>query len=203
LSESTNLGLPYLAQGQAQKHVTANESYCRLDALVQLAAMSATTAAQPASPADGEVYILLSGKTGAAWGGMAVGALAHYHDGVSEQITPREGFVAFVKDENLLCACDGASWITHNSVSSGVCEERLTLASATPFMASDVSAATSIYFTPYRGNQASIYDGAAWRPLAFTEKGVKVTDTQTGATTNGAPGVTASPIPRGSSSAWR
>lgn len=34
---SSNLAPPYLAAGQAQKHVTVNESLLRLDALVQLA----------------------------------------------------------------------------------------------------------------------------------------------------------------------
>ena len=77
MSQSTRLGLPYLAAAQAQKHITVNESLLRLDALVQLSARSATTTAQPASPSDGDIYILPSGKTGAAWGAMAAGALAY------------------------------------------------------------------------------------------------------------------------------
>jgi hypothetical protein len=81
MAQSTNLQLPYLSAGQAQKHVTVNESLRKLDALVQLAVVSATTTAQPASPSDGQVYILPSGKTGAQWGAMAVNALAYYADG--------------------------------------------------------------------------------------------------------------------------
>ena len=65
--QSSRLGLSFLAAAQAQKHVTVNESLLRLDALVQLAAKSASTAAEPASPVDGDIYILPSGKTGAAW----------------------------------------------------------------------------------------------------------------------------------------
>lgn len=63
--QSTNLLFPYLAPGQAQKHVTVNDSLRRLDALVQLSVISASTAAEPGSPADGAVYIVPSGDAGA------------------------------------------------------------------------------------------------------------------------------------------
>ena len=43
MSNTSSLVLPYLAVGQAQKHVTVNESLRRLDALVQLSVVSATT----------------------------------------------------------------------------------------------------------------------------------------------------------------
>jgi hypothetical protein len=45
MSNTSNLVLPYLAVGQAQKHVTVDESLRRLDALVQLSVVSATTSA--------------------------------------------------------------------------------------------------------------------------------------------------------------
>jgi hypothetical protein len=111
LSNTANLQLPYLASGQAQKHITVNESLQRLDALVQLAVTSATTSAEPGSPTDGAIYILPSGKTGTHWGAMANGALAYYRDGAWEEITPREGFTAFVKDADTVLAFDGVSWI--------------------------------------------------------------------------------------------
>ena len=110
MSQSTRLGLPYLAAAQAQKHVTVNESLLRLDALVQLSVLSATTAAQPASPADGDLYLLPAGKTGAAWGGFADGALAYWRDGVWEELAPRPGWRAFVEDEAALYARTGAGW---------------------------------------------------------------------------------------------
>ena len=99
MSQSTRLGLPYLAAAQAQKHVTVNESLLRLDALVQLSARSATTTAQPASPSDGDIYILPSGKSGAAWSAMANGALAYYRDGAWETLTPHTGWCCYVEDE--------------------------------------------------------------------------------------------------------
>jgi hypothetical protein len=50
-----------------------------------------------------------------------------------------------------------------------VCEGRLTLTSGTPVTTTDVTAATSVYFTPFNGNQVALYDGTRWRMYAFTE----------------------------------
>lgn len=108
--QSTRLGLPFLAAAQAQKHVTVNESLLRLDALTQLSVLSATTSAQPASPSDGDIYMLPSGKTGADWGAMANGALAYYRDGVWEELTPQHGWRCFVEDANALYARLASSW---------------------------------------------------------------------------------------------
>jgi hypothetical protein len=107
---TTNLALPFLAAAQAQKHVTVNESLLRLDALVQAVVESATLAAQPASPADGTLYILPPGKSGAAWGPMANGALAYYRDGVWEALAPRHGFRVWVRDAEILQVFDGTTW---------------------------------------------------------------------------------------------
>lgn len=108
--QSSRLGLTYLAAAQAQKHVTVNESLLRLDAMVQLSAKSATTAAQPGSPADGDIYILPSGKSGAAWAAMANGALAYYRDGVWEELTPKHGWQCYVEDDDVLLARDASDW---------------------------------------------------------------------------------------------
>lgn len=110
MTTSANLAIPYLAPAQAQKHVTVNEALRKLDAIVQLSVVSATTTAQPASPTDGAVYILPAGKTGAAWGAMGNGALAHYRDGAWEAITPREGWLAYVRDTDALLVFDGTTW---------------------------------------------------------------------------------------------
>lgn len=46
---------------------------------------------------------------------------------------------------------------------------RLTLTSGTPVTTADVTAATSIYLTPYNGNKIAIYDGTRWRLYASPE----------------------------------
>jgi hypothetical protein len=110
MSNTANLVLPYLAVGQAQKHVTLNETLRKLDALVQLSVVSATIAAQPASPSDGAVYIVPSGKSGAQWSAYANHALAYYRDGAWVEIPPREGWLAFVKDTGRLLAYRSGAW---------------------------------------------------------------------------------------------
>jgi len=109
--QTTRLQLPFLAAGQAQKHITVNESLLRLDALVQLAALSASTATQPGSPADGDIYVLPVGKSGADWSAMADGALAYHRDGVWEEITPREGWLAHASDDDRFYVYSGAAWV--------------------------------------------------------------------------------------------
>ncbi len=119
MSDTANLHLPFLAQGQAQKHVTINETLLRLDALLQLSVESASTSAEPASPSDGQVYILPAGKSGAHWSAMANGALAYYRDGVWEEIAPREGWRAWARDSDAFLIFTGAAWSKLAGVPAG------------------------------------------------------------------------------------
>ena len=104
------LGLPYVVAAQAQKHIPINESLARLDGLVQLAVESRAVSAQPASPLAGGVWILPAGATGAVWAGQPVGTLMRFEAGAWEALTPAEGVLAWVKDENQMIAHDGVAW---------------------------------------------------------------------------------------------
>jgi hypothetical protein len=46
---------------------------------------------------------------------------------------------------------------------------RLTLTSGTPVTTSDVTGATSVYYTPYVHDTITLWDGARWIPVTFTE----------------------------------
>lgn len=104
------LGLPYVVAAQAQKHIPINESLARLDALVQLAVESRVIAAQPASPIAGGVWILPAAASGVVWAGQPAGTLMRFEAGAWEALTPAEGVLAWVKDENQMLAFDGAAW---------------------------------------------------------------------------------------------
>jgi len=56
------------------------------------------------------------------------------------------------------------------AASADVCDGRLTLTSALPVTTADVTAATSIYFTPYKGKSIALYSGTAWVLVTFTER---------------------------------
>lgn len=59
-----------------------------------------------------------------------------------------------------------------------VCEGRLTLTSGTAVTTADVTAAETVYFTPFRGNRVDIYDATAlrWVRYKLTELSVDVPD---------------------------
>ena len=108
MANSTNLALPYLDGAQAQKHVTVNESLRKLDALVLLAVEDKDLTGPPGSPSDGARYIPKATATG-VWSGKE-GYIAHYADGAWEFYSPREGFIAYVRDEDRLYIYDGSAW---------------------------------------------------------------------------------------------
>ncbi len=110
MDQSPRLFLSYVMPAQAQKHVTVNETFRRLDALVQLSVRSRTTGAEPVSPLDGDAYILPAGATGATWDNYSQNNIAAYQDGAWVEITSGEGMRAWVADEGKLAAFDGAMW---------------------------------------------------------------------------------------------
>lgn len=103
-----NLSLPYLLSGQSQKHVTHNEALRRLDALVQLIATSRSAASPPATPANGECFIVATAATG-NWAGKE-GRLAVWQDGAWVFIQAKPGWRAWLLDEGALVVWDGAAW---------------------------------------------------------------------------------------------
>jgi len=110
MEQSPRLSLSYVAPAQAQKHVTVNETFRRLDALVQLTVQSRSVAAEPASPTEGDGYILPASPAGAAWDNYAAGDVAVFQDGAWVSIQSVAGLRAFVVDEGDLVAYDGAAW---------------------------------------------------------------------------------------------
>ena len=53
-------------------------------------------------------------------------------------------------------------------------QARLTLTSATPVVAADQTAKTTVYLTPYLGNRIALYDGAEWTLKKLTEISIAV-----------------------------
>lgn len=58
-----------------------------------------------------------------------------------------------------------------------LCQGRLTLTSGTPITTGDVTAAETLYWTPYKGNRVALYDGTArWNVYTFSELSIDVPD---------------------------
>jgi hypothetical protein len=103
-----NLALPYILPAQAQKHVTHNEAVRALDALVHLTVVDRDLATPPTSPAEGRRWLVASAPTG-AWAGKA-GQIAAWQDGAWAFFEPREGFLAWLADEDIALGFDGSAW---------------------------------------------------------------------------------------------
>ncbi len=108
MSVSANLSLPYIQAAQAQKHVTHNEGVRRLDAVVQLSVVSASTTTPPAAPTDGQRYLVPAGATG-DWA-AEVGNVAVYQESAWVFLSPKTGWVAYVEDLDRIHVFDGANW---------------------------------------------------------------------------------------------
>jgi hypothetical protein len=107
--DTPRLGLPLLAAGQAQKHVTHNEALLLLDALAQLAVADRGRDAPPADPAEGGRWIVGAAPAG-AWAGQA-GAVAIRLDGGWTFRAPQEGWTAYVVAERAFVAWSaGEGW---------------------------------------------------------------------------------------------
>lgn len=104
-----NLNLPYLLQNQAQKHVTLNESLRFLDQLVQ-SSCEAMLTAPPASPVNGNCFIVLSPATD-EWAGHE-NAIAGWYDGAWQFAAPQPGWRTFVRSDSRVRYWSGTSWDT-------------------------------------------------------------------------------------------
>ncbi len=109
MEQSTNLNLPYIMPSQAQKHVTHNEAIRALDAIVQLSVKDRDLSVPPASPQEGERFLVAASPV-AAWA-VKEGRIAAWQDGAWAFLTPRAGWLLWVEDENRLVVYDGADWI--------------------------------------------------------------------------------------------
>ncbi len=110
MDQTPNLLLPYILAAQSQKHVTHNEALRALDNVVQLTVLDRNLAAPPATPAEGNRYIVAPSPTG-TWAGHA-NHIAAFVDGAWLFYVPIEGWIAWIADENVALAFDGAAWVT-------------------------------------------------------------------------------------------
>lgn len=108
MTGTPNLKIPYIAASQAQKHVTHNEALRVLDAVVQLSVVDRDLSAPPATPVDGDRYIVGPSATG-AWAAHD-GEVAAWQDNSWIFHVPKEGWISWIDDENVALGFDGATW---------------------------------------------------------------------------------------------
>jgi len=109
MSNSPNLGLPFIEAAQAQKHVTHNEALRGVDALLQLSVLDRDLTTPPVSPADGDRYLVAPGA-GGSWAGKD-NLITVWQDSLWAFYSPQSGWLCWVTDEKSLITWDGTAWM--------------------------------------------------------------------------------------------
>jgi hypothetical protein len=107
------IGAPELTEGQAAPETTVNEQIRYVEQGASLPRFEdRDLSAAPGSPADGQCYLVAGTPSGGDdWFGQG-GKLAFYMSTAWRFITPREGWLAYVKDEDVYITYDGTNWHT-------------------------------------------------------------------------------------------
>lgn len=108
MTRTHNLDLPFIAAGQAQKHVTVNEGLVLIDNLLHLAVSDAPADVPPHEPELGGRWLIGPEPIG-AWTGHA-GELALWLDGGWRFLSPRPGWLVYDIDGEDLLVFDGTGW---------------------------------------------------------------------------------------------
>jgi Protein of unknown function (DUF2793) len=109
MTETTRLGLPLVQAAQAQKHVTVNEAFGRLDALAQMTLSEIGATTPPVSPTEGDVIAIGAGA-GGEWAGRD-GDLGVFLNNGWEYIVPRVGWRGWSEAAGSSVVFDGVEWV--------------------------------------------------------------------------------------------
>lgn len=107
MSNSPNIVMPYLIASQSQKEVTHNDAINDIDCFLQLTVVDHLLNTPPASPNNGDAYIVGSSPTG-AWTGYANYVVCYYSGWKFKQ--PRAGWRSWTKNGNKFLYFNGSIW---------------------------------------------------------------------------------------------
>lgn len=69
----------------------------------------------------------------------------------------------------LAAATTAGDAVRYEQIGPSICEFRLTLTTAVPVTTTDVTGATTVYCTPYKGNRIGLYNGTSWDVITSAE----------------------------------
>ncbi|MDL2200656.1 DUF2793 domain-containing protein [Halopseudomonas aestusnigri] len=164
-----NLDLPELANS-AGNYLRVNEALALLDATVQATVLSQTLTDAPASPADGDRYIMASAWAGVT--GAVAGYIAVYRTGSGWiVIEPREGWKVEVLADEITYRYDGSAWGEWSSGGAGGWDALLTPASASGVLTASLAEPAGLAVTLTEDvTDFSLTDIPAGKVVVFTIK---------------------------------
>ena len=105
---TSQLGLPLVMPAQAQKHVTVNEAFVRLDAAVQMRFARSTLRSPSSLSVEGQCFLIPSDAT-AEWEGLA-GQIAARSNGGWVYLAPSAGWTGWDAETATRMFFDGVVW---------------------------------------------------------------------------------------------
>jgi hypothetical protein len=118
MDHTPRLTLPFIMPSQAQKHITHNEAIQALDSLVQPVVESRTLTTPPATPLEGEAWIIPAGATG-AWSGHN-DEIAAFQSGAWAFLDPASGWQVYDRSDSTLLVFDAGAWTPLASLGSSL-----------------------------------------------------------------------------------
>ncbi|MFD1253648.1 DUF2793 domain-containing protein [Devosia equisanguinis] len=118
MMQTDRLNMPFIAAGQALKHITHNEALQMLDVLVQPVVEAANVATPPATPDAGSAWIVPIGATG-AWAGEE-NTIAVWQAGTWCFLMPEAGWQVFDRQAGSLKLYSGSAWIAVAAIGAGL-----------------------------------------------------------------------------------
>lgn len=107
MTQTTHLQLTLVEHAQAQKEVTVNMAFARIDALLNAGALTSGGNTPPSSPNIGDVHIIGAAPAG-AWAGKA--QQIAYFDQLWRFIIPMTGSILWAEDIRQLLVYRLSSW---------------------------------------------------------------------------------------------
>lgn len=103
-------GSALILENTVNGYTVYNENLWRLESLCLNSAISKTTAVQPASPEEGDLYIIPAGASGEDWTDFTENEIAFYINGAWLNVLPRDGWMIWVADEGEYYLYQNNAW---------------------------------------------------------------------------------------------
>lgn len=151
--------------GQWYKADSAN-TYSSLTNIVGMAPSAITSSSSGSVRISGAVTGLSALSVGASYFVGTAGAVTSTAPAMSRYIGQADSATSLILAPQPIAAAV--------AVDTSICGGRLTLTTAVPVTTADVTAATTVFYTPYQSNRCALYTGTFWTIRNFAELSIAV-----------------------------